>query len=44
VTLQPRDPLRRGVDYVAIADPAGVGPIRDGVGKAAPFGKRAFSF
>jgi GH25 family lysozyme M1 (1,4-beta-N-acetylmuramidase) len=44
VTLQPRDPLRRGVDYVAIVDPAGVGPIRDGVGKAAPFAKRAFSF
>jgi GH25 family lysozyme M1 (1,4-beta-N-acetylmuramidase) len=43
-TLQPRDPLRRGVDYVAIVDPAGVGPIRDDVGKAAPFAKRAFSF
>ena len=44
VTLQPRDALRRGVDYLAIVDPAGIGPIRDGVGNATPFAKQRFSF
>jgi GH25 family lysozyme M1 (1,4-beta-N-acetylmuramidase) len=44
VTLQPRDPLRRGVHYLAVVDPPGAAPIRDGVGNATPLAKRTFSF
>jgi GH25 family lysozyme M1 (1,4-beta-N-acetylmuramidase)/Fe-S cluster biogenesis protein NfuA len=41
--LQPADALRRGVQYVAIVDPPGVRPVRDGVGNATPLTKRTFS-
>jgi lysozyme len=44
VTLQPRETLKRGVDYVASVDPAGASPIRDGVGHATPLAKLPFSF
>jgi GH25 family lysozyme M1 (1,4-beta-N-acetylmuramidase)/Fe-S cluster biogenesis protein NfuA len=41
--LQPASVLRLGVRYVAIVDPAGVGPVRDGVGNATPLTKLAFT-
>jgi GH25 family lysozyme M1 (1,4-beta-N-acetylmuramidase) len=41
--LQPKDPLRLGVQYVAIVDPAGVGQIRDGVGNPTPLTKQPFT-
>ena len=41
--LQPAKPLRRGVRYVAVVNPAGVGPIRDGVGNATPLTKLTFT-
>jgi hypothetical protein len=41
--FQPKDPLRRGVRYVALVDPPGVPPIRDGVGNATPLTKIAFT-
>jgi GH25 family lysozyme M1 (1,4-beta-N-acetylmuramidase) len=41
--LQPRDPLRLGVSYVSLVDPAGERPIRDGVGNPTPLTKRGFS-
>jgi GH25 family lysozyme M1 (1,4-beta-N-acetylmuramidase) len=41
--FRPTDPLRRGVRYVAIVDPSGAPPIRDGVGNPTPLTKIAFT-
>jgi GH25 family lysozyme M1 (1,4-beta-N-acetylmuramidase) len=40
--LQPAASLRRDTTYVAIVDPPGAGPVRDGVGTATPLTKLAF--
>jgi hypothetical protein len=44
VVLRPRDPLKRGVDYVAIVNPVDERPIVDGVGSPTPLTKESFSF
>jgi len=43
VVLQPHDRLRLGVTYVAIVDPVGARPVRDGMGNPTPLTKEPFT-
>ena len=43
VVLQPRALLHKGQAYIALVDPPGAKPIRDGVGNPTPLTKRSFT-